>query len=154
MLPRGYSIRRTRRAGIAALEFAIVTPALLAVVIAIVYYGLVLALQQVLTLAAEEGARAALRYPSGVSAANPAVMQAQRVNAAAAAAIATLPASIGALIPSAGVAQAVSCSSTSGNVCVRVTLNLTTSAILPSVPLVPVPPTLSGTAMVQLSPDT
>ncbi|KAF7960258.1 TadE family protein [Cupriavidus basilensis] len=138
----------------AALEFALVTPALIAIVVGIVYYGMVLALQQVLTLAAEEGARAALRYPSGAPADNAGAMQALRVNAAAATALATLPASIAALIPQAGVAQAVACASASGNVCVRVTLNLPTTRILPAFPMVPVPATLSGSAMVQLSPDT
>ncbi|QYY27633.1 MULTISPECIES: TadE/TadG family type IV pilus assembly protein [Cupriavidus] len=145
---------RRRCEGIAALEFAIVAPALVAIVIGIVYYGMVLALQQVLTLAAEEGARAALRYPSGASADNAAATQALRVNAAAATALSTLPTSLAALVAQTGVAQAVTCASASGNVCVRVTLNLPTTRILPSVPMVPVPATLSGSAMVQLSPDT
>jgi hypothetical protein len=36
---------------------------------------------------------------------------------------------------------------------VRVTLNLPTTSLLPSVPLVPVPATLTGSAVVQISPD-
>jgi hypothetical protein len=36
---------------------------------------------------------------------------------------------------------------------VQVTLNLPTTNILPAVPMVPLPATLSGSAMVQLSPD-
>lgn len=154
MLLRGSSFGRRRGTGIAALEFAIVAPVLIAIVIGIVYYGMVLTLQQLLTLAAEEGARAALRYPGGAAGGNAAAMQALRVNAAGTTALATLPPSIAALIPPAGVAQAVPCASASGNVCVRVTLNLPTTQILPAVPMVPVPAALSGSAMVQLSPDT
>ncbi|WP_354679458.1 TadE/TadG family type IV pilus assembly protein, partial [Cupriavidus plantarum] len=45
---------RRRTAGVAALEFAIVLPMLISVVLGIVYYGVVFALQQALTLAAAE----------------------------------------------------------------------------------------------------
>jgi Flp pilus assembly protein TadG len=145
--------RRRHGAGSAAIEFAIVAPVLIAIVIGIVYYGMVLALQQVLTLAAEEGARAALRYPAGVSGAGLAATKDARVNAAAAMARGTLPKSISDLLPAAGAAAAVPCATGSADVCVQVTLTLTTSSILPAVPMVPVPATLSGSAMVQLSPD-
>ncbi|WP_354685276.1 TadE family protein [Cupriavidus necator] len=145
--------RRSHHAGSAAVEFAIVVPVLLAIVIGIVYYGMVLALQQVLTLAAEEGARAALRYPSGVAGTGAVATQAARVNAAAATARNTLPGSISALLGSSTVAQAVPCAEAATDICVQVTLNLPTASILPAVPLVPVPATLSGSAMVQLSPD-
>ncbi|MBR7513626.1 pilus assembly protein, partial [Mycobacterium tuberculosis] len=37
-------------------------PVLLVLMLGILYYGVILAMQQALTLAAEEGARAALRY--------------------------------------------------------------------------------------------
>lgn len=145
--------RRRHGAGSAAVEFAIVVPLLLAIVIGIVYYGMVLALQQVLTLAAEEGARAALRYPAGVVGTGAAATQAARVNAAAATARATLPESISELLGDSNVAQAVPCAAASADMCVQVTLNLPTATILPAVPMVPVPTTLSGSAMVQLSPD-
>lgn len=145
--------RRRHGAGSAAIEFAIVVPVLLAIVIGIVYYGVMLALQQVLTLAAEEGARAALRYPAGVSGPGLAATQGARVDAAAAMARGTLPTSIRNLLPPGNVAQAVPCASGSTDVCVQVTLKLTTTNILPAVPMVPVPATLSGSAMVQLSPD-
>lgn len=153
MQVRGKHILRRRAGGIAALEFAIVTPLMLTLVIGIVYYGMVLALQQVLTLAAEEGARAALRYPSGASANNAAATQALRVAAASTTALATLPANLRSELQSSSPAQAVACATPSGTVCVRVTLTLPTTNILPAVPLVPVPATLSGSATVQLSPD-
>ncbi|QEZ44253.1 TadE/TadG family type IV pilus assembly protein [Cupriavidus oxalaticus] len=146
-------VPRRQAAGSAAVEFAIVVPLLLAIVIGIVYYGMVLALQQVLTLAAEEGARAALRYPSGVSGTGAAATQAARVSAASAMALGTLPTSISSAITPTNVAQAVPCASGSADLCVQVTLRLPTANILPAVPMVPVPATLSGTAMVQLSPD-
>lgn len=145
--------RRRHSAGSAAIEFAIVAPVLVTIVIGIVYYGVMLALQQVLTLAAEEGARAALRYPAGVSGTGLAATQQARVNAAAAMARATLPASLRDLIPDAGVAAAVPCATGSADVCVQVTLTLTTTNIMPAVPMVPLPAALSGSAMVQLSPD-
>jgi Flp pilus assembly protein TadG len=48
--------------GIAALEFAIVFPVLFVLLYGIITYALILVAQQSLTLAAAEGARAALRY--------------------------------------------------------------------------------------------
>ncbi|MDF3836999.1 pilus assembly protein [Cupriavidus basilensis] len=151
---RGNHAVRTRSSGAAALEFAIILPVLLTVVIGIVYFGIVLALQQVLTLAAEEGARAALRYPSGASANTAAATQALRVSAASSTALAMLPTSISSLIPAGNVAQVISCANPGGSVCVKVTLSLTSSSILPVVPGVPLPTTLTGSATVQLSPDT
>ncbi|NOV27719.1 pilus assembly protein [Cupriavidus necator] len=145
--------RRRHGAGSAAIEFAIVAPVLVTIVIGIVYYGVMLALQQVLTLAAEEGARAALRYPAGVAGTSLAATQQARVNAAAAMARNTLPASISALIPAAGIAAAVPCAAGSADICVQVTLTLPTTHIMPAVPMVPLPAALSGSAMVQLSPD-
>ncbi|CAG2157103.1 TadE-like protein [compost metagenome] len=147
--------KATRRGhlGVAALEFAIVFPLLLTLVLGIVYYGMVLALQQVLTLAAEEGARAALRYPLTSNGGTLATTIDLRVSAAAQAARATLPDSLATLVPAADVAQAIACSAPAGTTCVRVTLNLPTTSLLPSVPLVPVPATLTGSAVVQISPD-
>jgi Flp pilus assembly protein TadG len=48
-------------------EFALVFPAFFAVFYAVVTYGVILATQQALTLAAAEGGRAALRYPAGAT---------------------------------------------------------------------------------------
>lgn len=52
--------RRARERGAAAIEFALIFIPLFALFYAIVSYGLILALQQGMTLAAEEGARAAI----------------------------------------------------------------------------------------------
>lgn len=143
-----------RAAGVAALEFAIVLPVFLALVLGIVYYGIVLALQQALTLAAAEGARAALRYPLTANGGNASATVDLRVLAAAQTAQATLPESIRTLVNRTDIAQAVACTAPAGAVCVRVTLNLPTNSMLPAVPMVPVPSMLTGTAIVQLSPDT
>lgn len=50
------------QAGGAAIEFAVVFPLFFMIFYAIVTYGLIMVAQQSITLAAEEGARAALRY--------------------------------------------------------------------------------------------
>lgn len=153
MASRG-SANRRRMSGVAAVEFAIVFPLLLALVLGIVYYGTVLALQQVLTLAAEEGARAALRYPLTSNGGTLATTIAQRVLAADTTARNTLPANLASQIGAGSVAQAIACTAPAGTQCVRVALNLSTQTILPVVPFVPVPARLTGAAVVQISPDT
>lgn len=149
----GGNANRRRVSGVAAIEFAMVFPLLLAVVLGIVYYGMVLTLQQALTLAAEEGARAALRYPLIAAGGNLANTLDARVSAANVAALAALPASIAGQLQSSTPAQPVACAP-AGSQCVRVSLVLNTQNILPVMPLVPVPSTLTGAAVVQLSPDT
>ncbi|MCA3182277.1 MULTISPECIES: TadE/TadG family type IV pilus assembly protein [unclassified Cupriavidus] len=148
------SANRRRAGGMAAIEFAIVFPLLFAVVLGIVYYGMVLALQQVLTLAAEEGARAALRYPLTSNGGTLATTLAQRVVAADQAARSALPPNLASRFPAGSLAQALACTAPPGTQCVQVALNLSTQTILPAVPFVPVPASLTGTAVVQLSPDT
>ncbi len=149
---------RTRSSGAAALEFAIVMPIFLAMVIGVVYFGVMLAMQQALTLAAEEGARAALRYPAGAASNNAAATLGLRVSAASAAALATLPSSIRNSISPNNVAQAIDTSCTapaSVTACViKVTLSLPSNTVLPIVPGVPLPATFSGSAVVQIAPDT
>jgi Flp pilus assembly protein TadG len=149
---RGSASRR-RDKGVAALEFAIVAPLFLTLVLGIVYYGTVFALQHVLTLAAEEGARAALRYPLTTNGGTTASTLNLRVAAAAQTARAMLPTSMSSLVSSTNIAQPVTCTLPSGTQCVQVTLSLPTRSILPTVPMVPIPAVLTGSAMVQLSPD-
>ena len=50
--------------GAAAIEFAIIFPIFFLIFYAVVTYGLIFAAQQTITLAASEGARAAVRYQS------------------------------------------------------------------------------------------
>jgi len=57
--------KRKYEQGAAAIEFAIIFPVFFIIFYAIVTYGLIFAAQQTLTLAAAEGARAAVRYQAG-----------------------------------------------------------------------------------------
>ncbi|WP_404994009.1 TadE/TadG family type IV pilus assembly protein [Cupriavidus pauculus] len=152
MASRGNARRRS--GGVAAIEFALIFPVLLALILGIVYYGMVLAMQQALTLAAEEGARAALRYPLTANGGTLANTIDLRVAAAEQTARSTLPASIAAHLASGALAQPVACAAPAGAQCVQVTLNLLTQSMLPTVPFMPVPSSLTGSAVVQLSPDT
>ncbi|RZT29354.1 TadE/TadG family type IV pilus assembly protein [Cupriavidus agavae] len=152
MASRG-DAHRHRDNGAVAVEFALVFPVLLALVLGIAYYGVILAMQQVLTLAAEEGARAALRYPLTSNNGTLAETLALRVSAADQTARGVLPASVANGLLNGSGAQAMACTAPPGQQCVQVTLNLRTSTLLPVVPFVPVPTTLTGHAVVQLSPD-
>lgn len=154
------SVRRTgprvrgREAGVAAIEFAMVLPLLVAVVLGVVYYGMVFALEQVLTLAAAEGARAALRYPAGAADGSPEASRALRVAAAAQTALAALPDTIQRKLASTGdIASAQACTAPADAICVNVTLRLPTANVLPAVPFVPLPGTLTGSAVAQLATD-
>lgn len=145
---------RSRARGIAALEFAVVLPVLFALVLGIVYYGMILVLEQVLTLAAAEGARAALRYPGGAVDGSIAASMDLRVAAAADTALAVLPNSIKANLSSADkTASAAPCSAPADAICVSVTLRLPAANLLPRVPFVPLPEMLVGSAVAQLAPD-
>lgn len=141
---------RRSDSGAVSIEFAVVLPVLLMLILGITYYGLIFAMQQVLTLAAEEGARAALRYqPSNT----------QRVAAAYTAANAALPSFISAQVKTnQSGAPLVTCPTISSMQCLSVTLTLpvTTGAspLLPAIPLLPVPASLTSTAVVQLVPNT
>ncbi|WKZ88373.1 pilus assembly protein [Ralstonia pickettii] len=123
-----------------------VVPVLLALILGIVYYGLIFAMQQVLTLAAEEGARAALRYqPTNT----------QRVAAAYTAVSSVLPAFLsGQVQTNQNGTPLVNCQNQNGMQCLSVVLTLPltsgNSPMLPAIPLLPVPDTLTGSAVVQL----
>ena len=54
-----------KQKGAAAIEFVIIFPIFFLIFYAIVTYGLIFAAQQTITLAASEGARAAVRYQTG-----------------------------------------------------------------------------------------
>lgn len=55
---------QSKQQGAAAIEFAIIFPIFFIIFYAVVTYGLIFVAQQTLTLAAAEGARAAVRYPA------------------------------------------------------------------------------------------
>jgi Flp pilus assembly protein TadG len=83
---------KNQQHGAAAIEFAILFPIFFLIFYAIVTYGLIFAAQQTLTLAAAEGARAAVRYP--VAAGGETLSQAAQLQARLAAACSTANAAI------------------------------------------------------------
>lgn len=141
---RGRTAVRHGSRGAASVEFAVVV--LLLLMLGIVYYGVIFAMQQMLTLAAEEGARAALRYQS---------TNTQRVAAAYSAVSSVLPSFIsGRVQTNQSSTPLVTCQNVAGMQCLSVvlTMPLTTgnNPLLPAIPLLPVPTTLTGSAVVQL----
>lgn len=61
----GARARNIVQRGVAAIEFALVFPVFFLLLYGIINYAMIFVAQQSLTLAAEEGARAALRYTAG-----------------------------------------------------------------------------------------
>jgi Flp pilus assembly pilin Flp len=147
------AIRRHR--GATAIEFALIFPIFFTIFYAIVSYGLILAAQQSLTLAAEEGARAALRY-------QPAASQNAALVARAAAACQTAQSIINWLpnsYLSGGCASSVAPCNYDGTLqCIKVTLNYNyaQNPLVPPLPFfgVLLPSNLVGIATVQLNPVT
>ena len=112
-----------KQKGAAAIEFAIIFPIFFIIFYAVVTYGLIFAAQQTLTLAAAEGARAAVRYPSlpsGSGSTTKALQLQARLDAACATAgIATdwlkkMGAGLGSAACSTGVSNAAGLYATSG----------------------------------------
>ncbi|MEK6365077.1 MAG: TadE family protein [Burkholderia gladioli] len=149
------STPRARRRGVRgsmSVEFALMLPVFFFVLYAVVTYGLIFAAQQNLTLAATEGARAALNYQ--VSSSPQAALTARAAAACTAATNLT------------GWLAGATCSSTpAGNCtydatmyCIKVTVTYpyASSPLIAPLPLVgmvlPVPTALTGTATVQISP--
>ncbi|MFT4506546.1 TadE/TadG family type IV pilus assembly protein [Caballeronia sp. 15711] len=135
-----------------AVEFAIVFPLFFLVFYAIVTYSMVFVAQQSLTLAASEGARAALRYQPGATNATAAL--ALRASAACA----TAKGLVNWLASSAPcTATYAGCSFDTSMQCVEVALNYDYASrpLVPSLPLIglPVPKNLTASAMVQLNPE-
>jgi Flp pilus assembly protein TadG len=142
---------RARAAGSAAVEFALVFPLLFTVLYGIVTYSVLLVAEQSLTLAAEEGARAALNYQNAATAAD--ALAARSSNACSVASQST--GWLGAHAQCA--TQAQSCSYNSAMDCVQVTLtyDYASHPIVPTLPLLSLalPQTLSSVATVQLDPE-
>ncbi len=144
-----------RQRGATAVEFAMVFPLFFLIFYAIVTFGLIFAVQQNLTLAATEGARAALNYISeSKGLANP---QAQaltdRANAAR-----TVAQNFTKWLPNVSVPPPASspCSYDPSMYCVTVTVTYpySQSPLIPPLPLLGLvlPNTLSSSATVQLNP--
>ncbi|WP_233829421.1 TadE/TadG family type IV pilus assembly protein [Paraburkholderia sp. ZP32-5] len=145
----GSSVRAQTQRGATAIEFALVFPLFFLVLYAIVTYSLILVAQQNLTLAASEGARAALNWQSSSS---PSDALTKRGGAACDAAKLVIQPLV----------QAMQCASTSadcgtGMKCITVSLTYDYGAhpIVPTLPLLSmtVPASLYGNATVQLNPE-
>ncbi|WP_232833649.1 TadE/TadG family type IV pilus assembly protein [Paraburkholderia kururiensis] len=143
---------RRRERGSTAVEFALLFPVFFAIAYAVVSYSLVFVAQQSLTLASEEGARAALRYQK---AANMSAALAARTSAACLAA--TNAASwLGSTALTCS-PQAQNCSYDSTMTCVQVQLSYDykNHPLVPSLPLVDfkIPDAIVTQSTVQLNPE-
>lgn len=147
---RAQSCRTRTQRGATAIEFAMVFPLFFAILYAIVTFSVILVAQQNLTLAASEGARAALNW------------QANSSMAGALAARATAACAAAQLMTTQLVGKAMQCTSTyaacgTGMQCVNVVLTYNYSAH-PLVPPLPglhlvTPNQLISNATVQLNPE-
>ncbi|KVD39787.1 pilus assembly protein TadE [Burkholderia ubonensis] len=145
---------RRRQRGATAVEFALVFPLFFVIFYALVSYGLIFAIQQNLTLAATEGARAALNY---VPEANGQGAQALQDRASAARRAAQnltrwLP---NVVVPAP---SSAACSYDASMYCVTVTVTYPYAQypLVPSLPLLGfvLPSALTSTATVQINPAT
>ncbi|MBN3849062.1 pilus assembly protein [Paraburkholderia sp. Ac-20342] len=143
--------RQRAQRGATAVEFALVFPLFFLVLYAIVTYSLIFVAQQNLTLAASEGARAALNWQTNVSMATALT---NRGNAACAAAKLVVQPLVNAMQCAATNA---SCGTGNAMTCITVSLtyNYTSNPLVPPLPLLnlAMPTTLSGNATVQLNPE-
>ncbi|NTZ82148.1 pilus assembly protein [Burkholderia metallica] len=150
---------RRRERGATAIEFALMLPVFFLILYAIITYGMIFAAQQNLTLAATEGARAALNYQQvGAAASVQAAQQAALAARAQAACTAATNLTTWLKGATCSPTQQGNCSYDPTMLCVQITLTYpySQSPLIPSFPLLgsllPVPSTLTGTAMVQISP--
>ncbi|WP_407668545.1 TadE/TadG family type IV pilus assembly protein [Paraburkholderia dilworthii] len=148
-VPHATRTMRMQR-GVTAIEFALVFPLFFCVFYAIVTFSLIFVAQQSLTLASEEGARAALNYQKAndVTAA---------VNLRAAAACTTATNMVAQMISTATCQTApAACSYQPSMTCIGVTLTYDYAAhpLIPNLPLLGLvlPDNLTSTATVQLNP--
>jgi Flp pilus assembly protein TadG len=146
-------VARGAQRGMAALEFAMLFPVFFLICYGIVTYGLLFAAQQTLTLAAEEGARAAQAYQP---ANNMSAALALRRSTACSTATGVLPALTAHASCTASVGP---CGYNSGSLqwlCIQVavTFNYRAQPFVATLPGVPVPSALTGTATAQLNPAT
>jgi Flp pilus assembly protein TadG len=137
--------------GATAIEFALVFPLFFMVLYGVVTFSLILVAQQNLTLAASEGARAALNWQSNTSMQNALDNRGKAACDAAKLMIATLVQSMQCTTTSA------SCGPNNTMKCISVQLSFDyqNHPLVPTLPMLAsaVPTTLSGSATVQLNPE-
>ncbi|WJF91398.1 pilus assembly protein [Paraburkholderia bonniea] len=140
-----------RMRGSTAVEFAMIFPLFFLILYGVVTFSLIFVAQQSLTLAAEEGARAALNYQKAKDV--PTALAA-RASAACSAATGTVGWLAGRY--ASCVATPAACASNAAMQCVQVTLtyNYAGKPLVPTLPLLSLalPAVLSSSAVVQLNP--
>lgn len=160
------SLRQQR--GVAAVEFAIIFPVFFLILYAIITYSLIFALQQVFTLAAEDGARATLVYQAPAAGCTGATCVAGALTARANQACPTIVKDVGWLgaqvesVVSRDCVAPVPVSCQVNNVsmyCMTVTVDYpynSTTALIPILPFMSsvMPGQLGGQAVVQIDPGT
>jgi Flp pilus assembly protein TadG len=139
--------------GMAAIEFALVFPMFFVVLYAIIAYGLIIAANQTLSLAAQEGGRAALRFEGETS-----LTQAYTLRTSAACSTAQ---SLVSWLPAGGLSTRCSNAACTGTgatsmQCVTVTMsyNYRGFPLVPNLPMMgfATPATLGAQVVVQLDP--
>lgn len=151
MRVRRLASRRSQR-GASAVEFAIVFPLFFVIFYAIVTYSMIFVAQQSLSLAASEGARAALRFQAN------ATSQSNALDMRATAACTVAENLVNWLASSSPcLATHAPCTYDNTMQCVNVALtyNYAGNPIVPSLPMfdIALPSTLAANAMVQLNPE-
>lgn len=139
---------RTQR-GATAIEFALVFPLFFMILYGIVTFSLIFVAQQNLTLAASEGARAALNWQANTSMPSALANRASAACAAAKLVSAQLVSSMQCTSSSAACGTGMQC------VSVQLTYNYSAHPLVPTLPLLSfaVPTQLSSSATVQLNPE-
>ena len=147
---KGLALARRQR-GATAVEFALVFPLFFTIVYMIITFSLMMVAQQNLTLAAEEGARAALNYQPNTS------LQSALTNRAAAACVAAQAVVASIVSAATCTSTASACSPSNGMQCVQVAIayDYQSHPIVPSIALlnIALPKTLTSSATVQLNPE-
>ena len=152
-------VRRHER-GAAAVEFAIVVPLLLLLLFGIISYGYMLSFRQAISQGAAEGARAAAVKPSGTATTTlQTVMRAAIDDALGSYSVRCNGTSLehqtgGSWVPAVSCTLTVAaCTNNATANCATVALSYTYSddPLVPKIPLVPVPDTLSYTTSVEIN---
>lgn len=143
-----------RARGVAALEFALILPLFLTVLFAIIHFAVQFGAQQLMTLAAAEGARAALQYQPAPDAATAVGLRRTRACTSAMALVGTLQARTGNSVSCSTVLT--TCAHDAALQCLQVRLSYPYRS-RPLIPALPYmnnlsPVTMLGLATVQLNP--
>lgn len=138
--------------GSTAVEFALVFPLFFVIFYAIITYSLIFVAQQSLTMAASEGARAALRFqPNASSTSNALDLRATAACTAAAGLVSWLTTTL----PCAATHAPCTYDATLQCINVALTYNYAASPLVPTLPVfgLVLPSTLNASAIVQLNPE-